>query len=136
MQLDPYLMFDGTCEAAFNFYRQCLGGEIVMMSRYGEAPGEGMPGCNPDHIMHARLEFDGRVLMASDNHPDYPYEGIKGCSMSLNVASIGEAERVFNVLSENGKVSMPLQETFWAVRFGMFEDRFGVPWMVNCETSN
>ena len=136
MQLNPYLTFNGTCEAAFKFYQQCLGGEIVMMMPFGETPGcEQMPAASRDKIMHARLVFDDQVLMASDNHPDHPYDGIKGCSLSLNVATAAEAERVFNALSKNGTVQMPLEPTFWAERFGMFVDQFGVPWMVNCEKS-
>jgi len=73
------------------------------------------------------------VLMGSDNHPAQPYEGVKGCSVSLSVDSIKEAERIFAALSDGGQVTMPLAQTFWAVRFGMLVDRFGVPWMINCE---
>ena len=84
-------------------------------------------------IMHACLSFDDQILMASDTPPNYPHEGIKGCAVSLNVDSVAEAERVFAALSENGTVQMPLGKTFWAARFGMFTDQFGVPWMINCE---
>lgn len=83
---------------------------------------------------HARTA-GGRQLRPDglDNHPAYPYEGIKGCSISLNVDSKAEAERLFNALAEGGSVQMPLGPTFWAASFGMFTDRFGVAWMVNCE---
>lgn len=134
MNLQPYLIFDGQCEDAFHFYRQHLGGELTAMMRFDEMPGgEPVPEGAARRIMHARLEVDGFVLMASDNHPDHPYEGIKGCSISLGVAEVAEAERLFAALSEGGSVQMPLQETFWAARFAMLVDRFGVPWMINCE---
>jgi PhnB protein len=142
MRIDPYLILDGQCEAAFTFYQQCLGGTIEALLRYSDAPesGDGEPGCGPvpaefaNKIMHASLIFDGQRLMASDTMPSVPYEGIKGCSVSLNVDSIAEAERIFAALAENGTVQMPLGKTFWAARFGVCTDRFGVPWMINCET--
>lgn len=139
MKINPYLMFDGQCEAAFTFYAQCLGGTVAMLARYSEMPeSEGESQCAVpveygDKIMHARLEVGDQVLMGSDTQPGFPHEGVKGCSMSLNVDSIAEAERVFQALAENGTVQMALEQTFWAVRFGMLVDRFGVPWMVNCE---
>ena len=85
--------------------------------------------------MHACLLLDGQLLMASDMPLHCPYEGVKGCAVSLNVDSIAEAERIFAALSDNGTVQMPLGTTFWAARFGMCIDRFGVPWMINCEAS-
>lgn len=135
MKINAYLTFDGQCEAAFTFYAQCLGGTLEAMFTFGDTPAAGdVPEGLRDKIMHARLVVGDQVLMASDNHPVHPYEGIKGCSVSLNVDSIAEAERIFSALGEQGRVEMPLQQTFWAVRFGMLVDRFGVPWMINCET--
>ncbi|GEK46956.1 VOC family protein [Halomonas pacifica] len=136
MLLNAYLIFDGDCRAAFEFYRRCLGGEIVAMHTYGEAPAEeAMPAAVRDKIMHARLVVDGQVLMGSDNTPECPapYEGIKGVSLTLGVDTPEEAERRFDALADNGTLRMPLQETFWAERFGMLVDRFGVAWMINCE---
>lgn len=136
MLLNAYLIFDGDCRAAFEFYRRCLGGEIVAMHTYGEAPAEeAMPAAVRDKIMHARLVVDGQVLMGSDNTPEcpVPYEGIKGVSLTLGVDTPEEAERRFDALADNGTQRMPLQETFWAERFGMLVDRFGVAWMINCE---
>jgi len=133
MQLNPYLIFKDTCEAAFKFYAQSLRGEIVMMMPFGDTPGcESMPADSRGKIMHARLAIGDQVLMGSDNHPDHPYDGIKGCSVSINVDAPAEAERIFKALAEGGEVQMPLQETFWAIRFGMLTDQYGVPWMVNC----
>ena len=145
MQLNTYLGFNGNCEAAFTFYQRCLGGEIAAMNRYSEMPaeaagdGEGCAGAEAtspeaqNKIMHARLEVNGQVLMASDSPPGAAHEDIRGMHISVNVDSVDEAERVFAALSENGTVQMPLEETFWAARFGMLVDQFGVPWMVNCE---
>ena len=136
MKIQAYLLFDGQCEAAFNFYAECLGGKLERLMRYAEAPdnacGE-FPAEYQQRIMHASLAVGDQVLMASDSAPPYAYEGIKGCSISLNVESIAEAERLFAALAERGEVQMPMQQTFWAARFGMLTDQFGVSWMVNCE---
>ncbi|HJW47014.1 MAG TPA: VOC family protein [Lysobacter sp.] len=132
MQLNPYLTFNGNCEEAFNFYAKCLRGELALVQRFGDTPGcEGMPASHRDKIMHVRLQLGDQVLMASDNHPDHPFEGIKGCSIALSVDQADEADRIFNELAQGGVVAMPMQETFWAKRFGMVNDRFGVPWMIN-----
>ncbi|UVJ41833.1 VOC family protein [Pseudomonas sp. LS1212] len=134
MQINPYLIFNGDCEAAFKFYEQCLRGKIEAMMRFGETPaGDHVPKDCHDKIIHTRLEVGDQVLMGSDTTPAHPYKGISGCSVSLNVDSIAEAERVFAALADKGSVQMPLEKTFWAARFGMLTDRFGVPWMVNCE---
>ncbi|MGU2528598.1 VOC family protein, partial [Pseudomonas aeruginosa] len=119
---------------AFSCYHQHLGGTLEAMLPFGDSPECGdIPADWKDKIMHARLVVGSFALMASDNHPAYPYEGIKGCSISLNVDSKAEAERLFTALAEGGSVQMPLGPTFWAASFGMFTDRFGVAWMVNCE---
>ncbi len=137
MEISPYLTFDGDCEAAFRRYAQCLGGEIVAMFRFGETPaGEHVPADGRDKIMHARLAVGDQALMGSDSVPEHPYEGTKGSYVSLNVDTAAEAERIFHALAENGTVQMPLEKTFWAERFGMLVDQYGVPWMVNCEKDN
>jgi len=134
MQLNTYLNFDGQCEAAFRFYQNCLGGEIVAMVPFGETPAcEHVPAELRDKIMHARLVVGDQVLMGSDATPVCPYDGVKGASVALNVKTPEAAERLFNALAENGTVQMPIQETFWAARFGSFVDQFGVPWLINCE---
>jgi len=132
MQLNPYLTFNGQCEAAFKFYEQCLGGKIVMMMPHGESPmAEQTPEEWRNKILYAQLTIGDIVLMGSDSPPDY-FEKPQGFSVNLQFEDIAEAERVFQALAEGGTVRMPLQETFWAKRFGMFIDRFGIPWMVNC----
>ena len=132
MQLNPYLTFNGQCEAAFKFYEQCLGGKIVMMMPHGESPmAEQTADEWRNKILHAQLVIGDIVLMGSDSPPDY-FEKPQGFSVNLQFEDVAEAERVFQALAEGGTVRMPLQETFWAKRFGMFVDRFGTPWMVNC----
>lgn len=130
--LDAYLFFDGTCAEAMRFYEQVLGGRIEMMQTWAESPAaEEVAPDKANRIMHARLELDGRALMASDAVSEEPFEGTRGFALSLNYDSVDEAQRVFLALSDGGTVQMPLQETFWASAFGMLVDRFGTPWMVN-----
>ena len=117
--MNPYLTFNGNCEEAFSFYARACAASCLLQ-RFGETPGcEGMPASQHDKIMHVRLQIGDAVLMASDNHPDHPYEGIKGCSIALSVDQADEADRIFNELAQGGMVVMPMQETFWAKRFGM-----------------
>ncbi|MEX0717299.1 MAG: VOC family protein [Planctomycetaceae bacterium] len=137
MHLVSYLSFDKQCRAAFEFYQKVLGGEMYAMT-FGEMPpGEyEAPPESRDLIMHACLNIGDQMLMGADCPPTHPYEGVKGCSVSIMVDTADEAQRVFDALAEGGNVLMPLQETFWAIRFGMLTDRFGVPWMVNCGKPN
>jgi PhnB protein len=133
MQLNPYLNFNGQCEAAFKFYEKSLGGKIEAMFTHAGTPAEQQtPPEWRDKILHARLTVGDNVLMASDAPPDC-YEEPKGFSVSLQINDPKEAERIFRALAENGKVQMAIQETFWATRFGMLVDQFGIPWMINCE---
>ena len=133
MQLNPYLTFDGRCEAAFEFYAKCLGGEIVaMIPHEGTPAADHVPSEWRNKIMHARLVVGDKVLMGSDAPPDR-FEKPQGFSVTLGVDKPADAERIFQALAEGGAVQMPIQETFWAFRFGMLVDQFGIPWMVNCE---
>jgi PhnB protein len=133
MKLNPYLSFNDECEAAFKFYEQCLGGKIDAMMTYGESPmAEQTPPEKLDKIMHASLIVGDTVLMGSDAPPQF-FEKPQGFSVSLIFDDAVEAERIFNALAENGTVQMPIQKTFWADRFGMLVDRFGTPWMINCD---
>lgn len=133
MQLNPYLTFDGQCEKAFKFYERCLGGKIeAMITHRGSPMAQQSPPEWQDKILHARLTVGDEVLMGSDGMPGC-HEKASGFSVSLGIADPADAERIFNALSENGAVRMPLQQTFWALRFGMLVDQFGIPWMINCE---
>jgi len=132
MKMHAYLMFDGQCEAAFNRYAEVFGGKLEMM-RYADSPEDmEVPAEYQQRVMHVCLTVGDQLLMASDNLPPYPYEGIKGCSVSLQVDNVPEAERLYEALSAGGSVQMELQATFWATRFAMLTDRFGVSWMINC----
>ena len=133
MKIDPYLMFDGRCAEAFKFYETVLGGTLEMMMTYGEAPErcDQLPAAWNDKIMHASLLVDEQRLMGSDAPPQHQ-EVPQGFSVSINVEDVNEAERIFSALGEGGTITMPIGETFWALRFGMLIDRFGTPWMVNC----
>lgn len=133
MKINPYLMFNGNCEAAFKFYQQCLGGKITMMMTHKEAPSvEQVPPEWHDKIMHACLDLGDRLLMGSDS-PSEHFEAPQGFSVQLSIDEPAEAERIFHALAENGRVKMPIDQTFWSARFGMLSDQFGIPWMVNCE---
>ena len=133
MQLNPYLLFSGQCEAAFKFYAQCLGGKIEAMIPHAGTPAEQhSPAEWKEKILHACLSVDGQLLMGSDTPPQH-FEQPKGFSVSLQVKDPVAGERIFNTLAEQGTVKMPFQQTFWAHRFGMLVDRFGIPWMINCE---
>lgn len=133
MKIVPYLILDGRCEAAFQLYEKALNGKISMISRFGDVPGAAGSDADRNRVMHVRLEAGENVLMGSDTTTDRPHEGNHGMYVSLQVDSIAEAERIFALLSEGGQVVMPLEQTFWAVRFAMLLDRFGVSWMINCE---
>ncbi|HUO05641.1 MAG TPA: VOC family protein [Candidatus Binataceae bacterium] len=133
MELDTYLHFNGNCEAAFKFYENVLGGKVQFMLKCGESPmADQTPANWRDKVMHSRLSLAGKVLMGSDSPPEH-YQGNKGFSLSLSVSTPEEAERIFNALAVNATVGMPLQETFWARKFGTLVDQFGIPWMINCE---
>lgn len=135
MQLAAYLFFSNNASEAFDFYARCLGGKIEMKVTLGEMPGaENYPQATRDLIAHVRLTAGNAVLMGSDwcGPTPEPYPGIHGNAVSLTVDTPAEAERVFKALGEGGKVTMPMAETTWALRFGMATDRYGAHWMVNC----
>ncbi len=133
MRLNPMLTFNGQCEAAFKFYEQCLGGKIVTMLTYRNSPmAEQVSSEWLDKILHTTLNVDDTVLMGCDTPPEH-FQEAKGISVVIGIAEPANAERIFHALAEGGIVQMPIQQTFWAVRFGMLRDRFGIPWMINSE---
>jgi PhnB protein len=133
MQFNPYLYFNGDCEEAFKFYEQILGGKIEAMFRHEGSPAAShVPPEWGQKILHARMTIGQTVLMASDAPPGH-YHKPQGFSINIATNDPVEAERIFGALEQGGTVSMPFQETFWAFRFGMVSDRFGVPWMINVE---
>ena len=136
MQMSPYLSFKGDCEAAFKFYEQCLGAQLGALFRYAGSPmADQVPADWSDKIMHGSLTLGDQVLMGGDAPPDQ-YEEPKGFSLSLQIESTADAERIFHGLALDGRIVMPLEQTFWAARFGMIVDRFGIPWLINCDGSD
>ncbi len=134
MPIQPYLFFEGCCEAALGFYRETLGAEIEMMMRFSESPDPPPPGMLPpgmeDKIMHAEFRIGDSVLMASDGQCNGK-PGFQGFSLSLACADAAEGTRRFKALAEGGQVTMPLGPTFWSPCFGMLVDRYGIGWMIN-----
>ena len=130
MQLNPYLSFKGDCEAAFRLYEQVLGGQIGTIFRYAGSPmAAEAPADWGDKVMHGTLTAAGLTLMGADMTPD-KYEAPKGFALALHV-STADADRIFQAFADGGTVIVPLAQTFWAARFGMVFDRFGIPWSIN-----
>jgi PhnB protein len=130
LAVEPYLFFEGNCEAALNFYRTALGAEVTMMMRFKDSPEPAMcSGVPGDKVMHASLRIGQNSIMVSDGRCEGKSQ-FQGFALSLAVPSEAEAERLFRALSDGGQVQMPLAKTFFSPRFGMVADRFGVSWMV------
>ena len=136
-QLNPYLNFPGTAGDAINFYKDILGLEVATLSRFGDVPADaGMPPVDEKYkqnVMHATLRGNGMEFMVSDGMPGQQVSAGSSMSMSMNMDDPKETEDLFNKLSEGGKITMPLQDTFWGAKFGMFTDKFGINWMFNCD---
>ena len=134
MHLESYLFFNGRCEEAIEFYKRALGAEVLMLMRNKESPEPTPPGMLPpgseNKVLHATIRVGSSNLMLSDGRCDGK-PVFNGFSLSLNAASVAEAERLFAALADGGAVQMPLAKTFWSPRFGMVADRFGVGWMVS-----
>jgi PhnB protein len=133
MEVNPYLNFNGNCEEAFKFYEQHLGGKIEALHTFAASPMENqLPPEWRNKVMHIHMKVGNTVLMGSDAPPGR-YQPPQGFFVSLSLNDVAEAERVFQALSANGTVQMSIQQTFWAKRFAMFNDSFGIPWLLNCE---
>jgi len=133
MKLNSYLNFNGQCEAAFNFYAKCMDGKIEGTFTYEGSPmAKDVPAEFRNKLMHATLVIGDQVLMGTDVPPGR-YQKPEGFSVAIGLKDSAKAERIFKSLSEGATVQMPIQETFWAERFGMLTDKFGIPWMINCE---
>jgi PhnB protein len=130
---NTYLNFPGNCAEAFKAYEKILGGKIAMMMTARGTPMESQVGPDLlDKIMHARMTVGNATIMGSDAPPSH-FLAPQGFSINVGVDTAAEADRIYAALAEGGKQTMPIAETFWAHRFGMCVDRFGTPWMVNCE---
>ena len=128
MQLHTYVNYGGTCEQAFRFYEQHLGGKISFLMRHGEQPGpSNVPADWNGKVLHARMNLGGTELLGADIPS---YEPMRSAYLSLTVGTDAEAERVFSLLADGGQVFMPMQETFFASRYAMLRDKFGTSWML------
>lgn len=132
-ELNPYLIFNGNCAAAMRFYERVLGGSLSIQTFAEAMPAEHVPAGAADRIIHARLEFDGNALMASDDQVGAPERASAGFSLSLTYPDAAQSRRVFDALAEGGRITMGFEKTFWSEGFGMLTDRFGMPWMVNTQ---
>jgi PhnB protein len=132
VEITPHLVFAGQCEEAFKFYERVIGGKIVTMLTWGQSPmAEQVPAHWQSKILHASLTLPGAALIGADVLPEQ-YERPKGFYVLLGIDEPTDAERMFSSLAENGVVAVPMQQTFWSVRFGVVVDRFGIPWEVSC----
>ena len=128
MQLHTYVNYGGNCEQAFRFYEQHLGGKVTMLMRHGDQPSP--TSVSPDWkdaVLHARMDLGGTELLGADIPG---YQPMRSAYLSLTVDSNEEAERIYALLSEGGQLFMPMQETFYAYKFSMLQDKFGINWMV------
>ena len=129
--LDPYLIFNGNCRQAMDFYAKTLGGKVEMMMTHGESPMKDQcPESHRDQVMHSAVSVAGRMIMASDTMPGQPYDGIRNASIALSFPTVAEGTATFKALAEGGSIFMDLTPTFWADAFGMCTDKFGMSWMV------
>jgi PhnB protein len=135
-QVNPYLVFNGNCEEAFNFYKSAFGGEFGYVGRFKDVPpmpGHEIPESANEKIMHVSLPISKEtILMGSDANPNMGDVTFgKNISISVNAGSKNEADDIFQKLSAGGQVTMPMMETFWGAYFGMLTDKFDIIWMVN-----
>ena len=127
MKLNTFLNFGGTCKEAFNFYSEHLGAKIIMLMTHGQNPSQPAAPGQQDAVMYARLEIAGTHLMGSDVPADR-FLPMRSAYLTLTLSSDEEVDRIHNVLSQGGEVFMPLEENFFATRFSMLRDKFGINW--------
>ena len=133
--VQPYLFFDGKCEEALDFYKGAIGAKVDMMMRFKEAPDQtNIPAGSGDKVMHAAFHVGETQVLASDGHcagkPSF-----QGFGLALNAKNAAEAEKLFGAVGKGGQVLQPLTKTFFASKFGMVADKFGIMWMVIAENA-
>ena len=135
MEITPYIAFDGNGHEALAWYCEALGAEQVLAMRFGDMPGEHdwINDGNRDRLAHGEIRLKGQKIYASDTPGFEPHKGFEGITLQVALQDETEAQTLFDALAAEGEVRMPFEPTFWAKRFGMVVDRFGVPWMVNVE---
>jgi PhnB protein len=130
MKIYTYLNYGGNCREAFEFYAEHLGGKITMIATHGEQPGaDKVPPEWKKAVLHARIEIGDTILMGADIPPDR-FQPMRSAYLSLMADSVEHAERVYSLLTKDGQIFMPMEDTFFAKRFAMFRDRFGTSWML------
>jgi len=132
VNLSVYLHYPGNCEEALNFYKQGLGGEIEGLQYFAQS-NMPVPDEYKNKVLHATFRFGNNLFMASDSLPGHPATAGSNFALSLDLEDLPQMETLFNKLSAGGKITMPLQDTSWGARFGMFTDAFGINWMLNCQ---
>jgi len=137
-QVVPYLTFNGNCEEAFNFYKSVFGGEFPYLGRFKEMPpqdGKTVTGAEGEKIMHVSLPIGNGFIMGSDSSEAFGQATKIGnnFSLSVNADTKPDADKLFKALSAGGKITMPMEDTFWGSYFGMLTDKFDIQWMVSCE---
>lgn len=134
MKINPYLSFKGNCKEAMEFYQAALGAKLVYSVTFGDSPMAAEAGAGvADLILHATVEVEGSILMMSDDPTPGAKASAGDVSLMIGLSDPKRAEELFAKLSVGGTVTMPLTKTFWAEKFGMVRDQFGVHWMLNCE---
>jgi PhnB protein len=134
MQVHPYLMFNGRCSEALDFYTQVLDATVTFRHTIAESPvAADFPAAAQNNIMHANLQIGDTQLMLCDGPPGQTIETMRGYSLTLALDDLAKAEQVFAQLADGGRIDMPFAPTFWAKGFGSLVDRFGVSWMINVE---
>lgn len=128
--IQTYLIFDGSCEEAVKFYCDIFNGKVSSTSRYGEVPGD-IPNNWKEKIIHTTFTLRDAELMASDTHPNQPVIIGNNNHISVNFKMDEKIDEMFNKLAAGGKITMPLQKTFWNAYFGMLTDCYGINWMFN-----
>jgi PhnB protein len=132
MKIIPYIMFNGTTEAAFGFYKEVFNAEISSLQRYSESGMDYKPHM-ADKIMQATLQFEDNCIMAKDYDEDDNITPGNNVQLSIDIMQVFILEDIYNKLSAGGIVIMPLQDTFWGARFAIIKDKFGITWMLNCD---
>jgi PhnB protein len=130
MKMNTYVNFNGNCAEALQFYEKHLGGKIVSMSTFDQMPDHtNTPPGMEKKVLHARILIGDALLMASDGPPDR-VQPMRSAYLSLTLDSNEEAERLYAILSDSGEIFMKMEETFFAHRFAMLRDKFGISWML------
>lgn len=132
MQLNPYLVFNGNAEEALELYRDAIGGDVEILRVAGSPAAEHFPSDWGNKVLHGLLRSPAGTVMVSDATGENAGNPADNVSIAIHVESESQADAVFAKLVDGGKVTMPLEKTFWSSKFGMLIDKFGTKWMVNC----